>query len=303
MTGLFTMDNANNNIEDVLRVTKTIHTDTYPFISPKNADLSGRSVFISGASKGIGRQTALSYAAAGCSNIAIGARSDLSSLEHDIRQAAADAGRKDVPKVVSLKLDVTSEASVKAAADTVAEQFGGALDIMICNAGYLEGWNPVQESDPGLWWATYEVNVKGTYLCSRSFLPLLLRGTLKTLVLTTSYGALAVFPGASAYQSSKFAICRLAEFIAAEYKDQGLVCFSIHPGSVKTELAFNLPEALYVVLTDEPALSADTVVWLCKENRPWLNGKFVSVTWDMEELETKKDEVVGGDMFCFRMVF
>ena len=57
--------------------TQIIHNDTYPFIDPANKDLSGRSVLITGASKGIGRSTALSFARAGASNIAIAARSSL----------------------------------------------------------------------------------------------------------------------------------------------------------------------------------------------------------------------------------
>jgi NAD(P)-dependent dehydrogenase (short-subunit alcohol dehydrogenase family) len=128
--------------------TKTTHTDTYNFISPKNVDLSGRSVFITGASKGIGRATALSYAAAGCSKIAVGARSDLSSLVKEIKEAA---GQRQPPKVVSLKLDVTSEDSVKAATETIAKEFDGSLDVLINNAGYLEDWKPMVDSDPTEW--------------------------------------------------------------------------------------------------------------------------------------------------------
>ncbi|KAI1501008.1 hypothetical protein F5X99DRAFT_384138 [Biscogniauxia marginata] len=294
------MVTVEQNREAVARFTKTIHTDTYEYISPKKADLSGTSVFITGASKGIGKSTALSYAAAGCSKIAIGARSDLSSLEHEIKQAASNAGRQ-VPKVVSIKLDVVSEDSVKAAAETITTDFGGVLDVLICNAGYLKNWLPVADSDPTDWWRTWEVNVKGSYLCAKYFIPLLLKSNIKTCVLTSSYGSMALIFGASAYQASKFAMVRLAQFIASDYKDQGLVCFSIHPGAVKTELAFNMPESEHKILVDEPQLPADSIVWLCKENRPWTSGRFLSVKWDMEELEAKKDEIVKGDLLTFKM--
>ncbi|KAI1117075.1 hypothetical protein F5Y14DRAFT_404753 [Nemania sp. NC0429] len=279
----------------------TVHHDTYPFISPEKADLSGKSVFVAGASKGIGRETALSLAKAGCSKIAIGARSDISSLEKEIAKAAADAGRS-APQVISLKLDVTSEESVKAAADQIGQAFGGALDVLVCNAGNLETWVPLAESTPADWWQTYEINVKGTYLLNRFFIPLLLKSETKTSILVSSYGALTVRPGASGYQSSKFVVCRLAEFIANDYEKQGIVCLSLHPGGVKTELAYNMPEEMWSWLVDEPALPADTIVWLSKEHRPWLNGRFFSVSWDVEELESKKDEIVKRDLFKFRMV-
>ncbi|KAJ8124932.1 hypothetical protein O1611_g8707 [Lasiodiplodia mahajangana] len=124
----------------------------------------------------------------------------------------------------------------------------------------------------------------------------------KTSILTASYGALSVRYGASGYQSSKFAVIRLAEFIASEYEKYGIVCFAIHPGGVRTELALNMPKEMHALLNDEPALPAHTIVWLSKEHRPWLNGRFVSVAWDMEELESKKDKIVEGNLLKLRMI-
>ncbi|KAI1107212.1 NAD(P)-binding protein [Jackrogersella minutella] len=294
------MTTVKANQEAVAGFIKNTHTDTYEYISPKKLDLHGRSVFITGASKGVGRETTLSFAAAGCSKIGIGARSDLSDLVTEIKKVAREAGRKE-PNVVSVKLDVTSEGSVEAAAKTISDEFGGKLDILINNAGYLPEWLPVGASDTNEWWTTYEVNVKGVYLCSRSFIPLLLEGELKTNVLTTSAGAVAVIPKASAYQSTKFVVCRLAEFMAAEYEDQGLVCFAVHPGGIKTELAFHMPDYMHGILVDEPRLPGDCLAWLTAENRPWLSGRYVNCKWDMEELVTKKEDIVKNDLLKFRM--
>src|SRR3569833_1178667 len=66
------------------------HNDTYPSISPEKANLSGKSVLITGASKGIGKATACRFAAAGCSRIAIAARSSLSEVEEAIQSAAGE---------------------------------------------------------------------------------------------------------------------------------------------------------------------------------------------------------------------
>ncbi|OTA66796.1 NAD(P)-binding protein [Hypoxylon sp. EC38] len=295
------MATAAANREAVGNFTRTIHTDTYEYISPKNADLSGKSVLITGASKGVGKETALSFAAAGCSKIGIGARSDLSSVVAEIKEAARKAGRKGEPKIVSLNLDVTSEDSVKAAAETISEEFGGKLDVLVNNAGYLPEWFPIGASKTDEWWTAYEVNVKGVYLCSRYFTSLLLEGDLKTNIIATSAGAIAVIPSASAYQSTKFVVCRLAEFLAAEYKDKGLACYALHPGGIKTELAFQMPPSMHQLLVDEAQLPADTMVWLSSENRPWLSGRFINAKWDMEELQAKKDDIVKKDLLTFRL--
>ncbi|KAF2686125.1 NAD(P)-binding protein [Lentithecium fluviatile CBS 122367] len=275
--------------------------DTYPFISDFNASsLTGKSVLITGASRGIGLTTAVHFAKAGCSKIALAARSSLAETEAAVKRAAAEA-QADV-KILSLKLDVTSISSVQAAAEEVRNAFGN-LDILINNAGYLSEFQNIGESDHLEYLKTWEINYNGLYLCTRYFLPLVLESTLKVVVNLSSVGGVVVMPGASSYQTSKFAVCRFTEFLDAEYAEKGLVAFSIHPGGVKTELALNMPEFMHAILNDTPELAADSLVWLCKEKREWLAGRFVSVTWDLEELERRKDEIVEKDLLKFRMAF
>jgi NAD(P)-dependent dehydrogenase (short-subunit alcohol dehydrogenase family) len=288
------------NAQAVHTFTKTLWSDTYPFISPNKADLTGKSVLITGASRGIGKATAISYATAGADKIIIGARSDLTAVEAQIKQAAKDAGHK-APTVLAVNLDISSEASVRAAAELVHQELDGRLDVLVCNAGQTEEWHPIGETTPEEWWNTFEVNVNGSYLCARYFIPLLLNSELKTLIMTSSVSAEHVATGCSAYATSKFAVCRLVEFISTEYQNQGIVAIAIHPGGVQTELAGRMPGEIAKYLTDKPELAADTTLWLTKEPRPWLSGRMVHVNWDMEELETKKETILAGDLFNFRM--
>ncbi|KAL8758820.1 MAG: hypothetical protein Q9184_003815 [Pyrenodesmia sp. 2 TL-2023] len=136
--------------------TTTVHHDTYPTISPTPTSCSGLHVFITGASKGIGRATAIAYARAGAAAISLGARSDLADVEREVLQAAAEAGRKEAPRVLRVKLDVRSRESVEAAARETeswcADGDGsGGVDVLVNNAGVLEKWVPIGESDPGEW--------------------------------------------------------------------------------------------------------------------------------------------------------
>lgn len=176
---------------------------------------------------------AKAFAQAGASHIALGARSDLSS-QKDIVLAAAAAAKRAEPKVISVKIDIADQKSTEAAAALIEKEFG-RLDIVVINAGIF-GRAMIAESDPDEWWNTWTTNLKGPYLVSRAFLPLLLKGGDKTIVTTSSVGAHCISPGLSAYQDSKLAVLRLMEFVNVEYKDQGVTAFAIHPGNIPTDM-------------------------------------------------------------------
>ncbi|EFX06455.1 short chain dehydrogenase reductase [Grosmannia clavigera kw1407] len=113
--------------------TESRHTDTYLTIDPSKLDFGGRYVFITRASKGIGRDIALSYASAGAAGIGIGARSDTADLPGLLAEAARMAGHTE-PKVVAVSVDVTDKDSVAAAAVAVGDVFP-RLDVLVNNAG------------------------------------------------------------------------------------------------------------------------------------------------------------------------
>ncbi|EED22355.1 oxidoreductase, short chain dehydrogenase/reductase family, putative [Talaromyces stipitatus ATCC 10500] len=282
----------------VFGFTSIDHNDTYPAIA--KACQQGKAVLITGASKGIGRATAISYAKAGAQTIIIAARSNLDEVEKEILAAAKETGKRS-PQILKLALNVTDEKNVAEAAAKVKETVG-KVDILINNAGYLEEWIPISESDPSEWWKTWEINMKGVYLVTRAILPLVLQSETKTIVNLSSVGAHMTANGASAYQTSKLAVIRFTEFIAAEYGEKGIVAFSIHPGGVFTELASKLPDYLRPKLVDTPELAGDSLAWLTQEKQEWLNGRYVSVNWDMPELIARKDEIVKEDKLKVRMV-
>lgn len=281
----------------ILNYTSTLHHDTYPAVAKSSQ--KGRTVLITGASKGIGRATAVSFAKAGAETIIITARGNLAEVETEIINAAKEVGSK--PRVIRLVLEVTDEKSVADAA-TEVEKSVGKVDILINNAGYLAEWLPIDKSDPIEWWKTWEVNVKGLYLVTRSILPLVLKSEAKTIINLSSIGAHLVVGGASAYQSSKLAVIRFTEFLVEEYGSQGIVAIPVHPGGVPTDLGTTMPAQMHAALIDTPELAGDVLSWLTQEKQPWLNGRYVSVTWDMPELFARKDEIVNGDKLKVRMV-
>ncbi|KAI1467545.1 NAD(P)-binding protein [Daldinia caldariorum] len=281
-------------------VTSVVHSDTYPAIDPTKADFSGKAVLITGASRGLGRAIAISFAKAGASMIAVGARSDLSATVDEVKAAAQRVGKPE-PKVLALELDVADPKNVDDAATKVKESFG-RLDVVINNAGIFDA-SKILDTDPEAWWNIWRVNVMGPFNTTRSFLPLLSQSSIRTIVTFSSVGAHLVGPGLSAYQSSKLAVLRLSEFISAEYGDRGIVAYAIHPGNILTDMVAGVmtPE-LKKVFTETPELSADSLVYLTSERRDWLAGRYINVTWDLPELVEKKDEIVKGDKLKVRLI-
>ena len=222
-------------------MTSTVHNDTYPAIDPLKANFSGKAVFITGGSKGLGRAMVLSFAKAGASYIAAGARSDMLQLAQDVAAAAASAHRSP-PQFLPLKVDVTNQKSVDDAAAAVMKDFG-RCDVVVNNAGVASNYGAVADTDPEEWWQIMNVNVRGAYLVSRAFLPLLLKGGNKSLIHITSVAAHLTNLTMSAYQTSKLALLRLSQLISAECAEQGVVSFCIHPGNCPTDIVGG-PESL-----------------------------------------------------------
>lgn len=261
-------------------------------------------MFITGASKGIGRETALSFAKAGAAAIGVGARSDFGDIEGEIHEAAKQAGRA-APRVHVVRLDVTDRESLSQAAAEIEKVFG-RLDILINNAGIVESpFQKIVDIDPDVWWNTLDVNLRGVYFCTRAFLPLLLRseGGEKTIINVGSVAQNYLLPGASAYGISKLGVARFTEFIDTEYASEGILAYTIHPGAVETHLGKRLPAELTKGwMNDKEPLAADTLVFLTQERRDWLAGRYVSATWDMTELMSRKDEIVNDNKLKVRML-
>lgn len=244
---------------------------------------------------------AMTFAKAGAANIGVGARSDFHGIEGDIEAAARSAGHPP-PGVLTVQMDVTDVESVGKAATAFERRFHH-VDILVNNAGIVEEpFRKIGESDPEVWWTTLAVNLRGPYLVTRAFLPMLLRGNVKTVVNVGSVAQNYITPGASAYGLSKLALPRLSEYLNVEYEAEGILAYTIHPGAILTNLGHRLPDYMTGILTDKEALPANAVVFLTQQRQEWLAGRYVSATWDMPELFKKKDEIVKGNLLKVRML-
>ncbi|OAP64261.1 hypothetical protein AYL99_00233 [Fonsecaea erecta] len=285
--------------------TQVIRNDTYPFIDSRtNPNHIGRAVFVTGGNRGIGKAIAISFAQAGASFIGLGCPDGFGDppVSIEIENAAKQCGRTP-PTVLLLHLDVTDSASVAAAAAQV-QKASPRLDVLVNNAGFMTPALPIVDAETDSWWKTLEVNLRGTFLMCKHFTPLLnsTQAGLQTIVNINSVAAHNLRPQASAYGTSKFAVLKFTEFLLVEQRTQGLLAFSVHPGGVMTQLAEAMPRETHAGFTDSPSLAGDTIAFLTGERREWLAGRYLSCTWDMEELLERQKEIEEGDKLKVRLV-
>ncbi|ORY15411.1 hypothetical protein BCR34DRAFT_508423 [Clohesyomyces aquaticus] len=270
--------------------TPTMHRDVYAAISPKNPDLNaaGKNVLITGATRGIGKAIALSWAEAGASGIVITGRAKdlLAQVSDEIKKIAPKA------KVLALSSEAASEEDAKQLWAKVKAEIG-IIDILIANAGVFSensaGFPVTGKMDPSQWWSDMEINIRGPYIQIYNFLQQYLAEGKEpegTIVVLSSAAAAMVGPGSSAYTISKLVGLRLAQNLHAEHPK--VRTFAVHPGIVPTNMQVG-PWAKQTIDTAE--MSGGLSLYLSTPRADYLRGGYVSVSWDVEEMEKLADEI------------
>lgn len=227
--------------------TKTTHSTTYAGIKPTQPGLStsGKVVLITGASGGIGRATASSFAASGPrALILLGRRADaLAETAAIIRTNHAEV------TIQTHEAELCDASSIRSAMNKVAAEFGG-IDILAHCAGVLAPVVPLLEADPATFLDGYKTTVVGTLATAQAVI--LANKTVSnsadedrpvTFINLTTAGILfPPFAGMGAYVSSKMAAVKVLQAFAAENPYVRL--HNVHPGFLKTAMSAKLEESV-----------------------------------------------------------
>ena len=178
--------------------------------------LAGKTAFITAAAQGIGRATALAYAAEGARVIAT-----------DVNEAKlADLGG---PAVTVQRLDVLDAAAVASAAETA-----GPVDILFNCAGFVHQ-GTVLDATEDEWEFAFALNVRSQFRMIRAFLPgMLERGGGVILNVASAASSIKGAPNRCVYGTTKAAVIGLTKSVAADYVKQGVRCNALCPGTVQT---------------------------------------------------------------------
>lgn len=208
----------------------------------------GRSVIVTGAASGIGRETALSFAGEG-------ARVVVADIDEPGAQATTTAIVDAGGEARTLVVDVSDAASVQAMVDDAVEAYGG-VDVLHNNAYWAPLDRPVAETSEQEWNRTIAVTLTGVFFGCKSAIPYMVDAGGGVIVNTASVaGHLAASPRFAAYMAAKGGVVQLTRSVAFDYGHKGIRCNAVCPGLIETP-------ATAPLLADE-------------ERRAWLTGKLL----------------------------
>jgi NAD(P)-dependent dehydrogenase (short-subunit alcohol dehydrogenase family) len=275
--------------------------------------LEGRAAVITGANQGLGLAIAEAYVAAGAS-VLLCARDE--KLLDDARQSIA-ASASSGQTVDAIRADVSSLDDVTRLAARAFEIFA-QVHVLVNNAGVYGPLGPSDEVDWDAWVRAMEINIYGSVLPCRAFVPHFKQHRYGKIVQLSGGGATNPMPRISAYATSKAAIVRFAESLALEVKAFGIDVNAIAPGALNTRLLDEVvaagPELVGVdfhqrmVRTKEQGgtpldRGASLAVYLGSAQSDGVTGRLLSAVWDpWETLETRRADLDASDVYTLRRI-
>ena len=187
--------------------------------------LSGKTAIITGAGSGIGRASAILFAAEGA-NLVIADKMD--SVNETARMVVEAGG-----KVVALTGDAGDEAFVESLVAKAQAEYGG-LDVAWANAGISGGWTGFNEQDGAFWAEILRVNLIGAFLLVKHASRVMIPNGKGSIICTASVAGIRSGAGGSPYSASKAGVINLAQTSANEFYGTGVRVNAICPGLIET---------------------------------------------------------------------
>lgn len=273
--------------------------------------LAGKNAVVTGASQGLGLEISRAFLREGA-KVLICARTQPDLLQAKEQLEAAAPGR-----IFAGVADVSNEADVDRLVVIASREFD-PLDVLVCNAGVYGPKGGIDAVDWEAWRQAVDINIIGTVLCCRAFVPLLERANHGKIVILSGGGATKPLPYLSAYATSKAAVARFGETLAEELRDRNIDVNLVAPGALNTRLLNEVleagPEAVGAAFYEASLRQkqsggtplergADLCVYLASPESDGITGKLISAVWDpWERLQQWRSDLQSTDIYTLRRI-
>lgn len=187
-----------------------------------------KTAFITGATSGIGKSTAIHFALKGINLVLCGRRQDrLEALEKELG--------KEV-QIHTLNFDIRSKEAVHAAIASLPSEFS-QIDILINNAGNAHGLDTIQDGSIDDWDAMLDINVKGLLYVSKALIPQMIARKSGHIINIGSTAGKEVYPKGNVYCASKHAVDAINQGMRIDLNGTGVRVGAVNPGLVETEFS------------------------------------------------------------------
>lgn len=242
--------------------------------------LKDKVAVVTGASQGIGRDTALALAEAGA-KVAVAARNEekLTALVNEITAAGGEA--------LSVKMDVADFGQVKAGFKQILEKFG-RVDILVNNAAVTrDGLAMRMKKDD--WDAVLQTNLTGAHLCIQQVLPVMMKARFGRIINISSVVAQSGNAGQANYVAAKAGLIGLTKAIAIEIASRNVTVNAVAPGFIETPMTDVLPDKVKEELKTRIPLGrmgsprdvAAAIVFLASDEAGYITGHVLNVNGGM----------------------
>ncbi len=238
--------------------------------------LKDKVALVTGASQGIGRDTALALAAVGA-KVAVAARNEerLSALVADIAAAGGTA--------FAVKMDVADAEQVKSGFKQILEKFG-RLDILVNNAAITRD-GLAMRMKPDDWEAVLRTNLTGAHFCIQQALPPMMKARAGRIINISSVVAQSGNAGQANYVAAKAGIIGLTKAIAIEIASRNITVNAVAPGFIETPMTAALPDKVKEELKTRIPLGrlgsardvAAAIVFLASDEAAYITGHVLNV--------------------------
>jgi 3-oxoacyl-[acyl-carrier protein] reductase len=243
-------------------------------------ELKGKVAFITGAAQGIGKAIAQLLAEAGADVVV--ADLDLGKAQETAKEISEQGA-----KTLALKINVASLEEVQEAVDSVMTQWG-RLDILVNNAGITRDGLLLRMKEED-WNLVMDVNLKGTFNCTKAVLPLMAKKRSGKIVNIASIVGVMGNAGQANYAASKAAVIGFTKTVAREYASRGINVNAVAPGFIETamtqalsqEVRGNLYKQIPLGRLGTPKDVAYAVRFLVSEEAAYMTGQVIHVNGGM----------------------